>query len=122
MEKIEAIDTVELGHAVKRRRAELKMNLRDLAALIEVSASTLSRIECGIGKPDADNIFRITNWLNTPADRFLLNKEKKPLIYYPSESTPEMVRAVLAIDGRLSERTAMMLGDVFSTMYKELAQ
>jgi transcriptional regulator with XRE-family HTH domain len=122
MEKIEAIDTVELGQAVKRRRLELKMSLRDLEAMIEVSASTLSRIECGIGRPDADKIFRLTRWLDAPADRFLLKKDRQPLVYYPTESTPEMVRAILAVDNRLSERTIVMLGDLFNTMYKEFAR
>ena len=52
------INTAELGRAIKRHREEMKMSLRDVADEIGVSASTLSRIENGTGKPDADNIAR----------------------------------------------------------------
>ncbi len=57
------INTIELGRTIKRRRTELKLSLRDVADVTNVSASTLSRIENGTGKPDADNIARLTNWL-----------------------------------------------------------
>ncbi|MBA2736120.1 MAG: helix-turn-helix transcriptional regulator, partial [Pyrinomonadaceae bacterium] len=50
------INTIELGRTIKRRRTELKLSLRDVADVTNVSASTLSRIENGTGKPDADNI------------------------------------------------------------------
>ena len=65
------ISTVELGKAIKRRREELKLSLRDVGDLTEVSASTLSRIENGTGRPDADNIARLTQWLNMPVDRLM---------------------------------------------------
>ncbi len=35
------ISTVELGKAIKRRREEMKLSLRDVGDLTEVSASTL---------------------------------------------------------------------------------
>ena len=42
------INTIELGRAIKRRREELGLSLRDVADKTNVSASTLSRIENGI--------------------------------------------------------------------------
>ncbi len=54
------INTIELGRAIKRKREELGWSLRDVATETNVSASTLSRIENGTGKPDADNIARLT--------------------------------------------------------------
>ena len=62
------INTGELGRAIKRRREELGLSLRDVADVTNVSASTLSRIENGTGKPDADNIARLTGWLDMPID------------------------------------------------------
>ena len=50
------VNTVELGRAIRRKREELGLSLRDVADETKVSASTLSRIENGTGKPDADNI------------------------------------------------------------------
>jgi transcriptional regulator with XRE-family HTH domain len=53
------VNTEELGRAVKRRRDELGLSLRDVASETSVSASTLSRIENGTGKPDAVKIARL---------------------------------------------------------------
>src|SRR5436190_1210002 len=67
------VNTVELGRAIKRKREENGLSLRDLADETGVSASTLSRIENGTGKPDADNIARLTAWLNVPMERIMGN-------------------------------------------------
>src|SRR5687767_6710721 len=93
------INTIELGRAIKRRREELGLSLRDVADVTNVSASTLSRIENGTGKPDADNIARLTNWLDMPVDRVMKKQGEgdsvEPVIYYPHEATPEIVEAHL---------------------------
>ncbi len=89
---------MELGRAIKRRREELGLSLRDVADVTTVSASTLSRIENGTGKPDADNIARLTNWLDMPVDRVMKmhsKEEVEPVVYYPHEATPEIVEAHL---------------------------
>ena len=87
------INTVELGRAIKRRREELGLSLRDVADVTGVSASTLSRIENGTGKPDADNIARLTGWLDMPIDR-VMNKQAAAdvdaVVYYPHEATPRL--------------------------------
>src|SRR5687768_18543770 len=93
------VNTVELGRAIKRRREELGLSLRDVADETNVSASTLSRIENGTGKPDADNIARLTNWLDMPIDRVMhrgtnsRSTEVEPVIFYPHEPMPEIVEA-----------------------------
>ena len=99
------INTIELGRAIKRRREELKLSLRDVADVTGVSASTLSRIENGTGKPDADNIARLTNWLDMPVDRVMKKSAEEnvePVIYYPHEATPEIVEAHLRADKNLT--------------------
>ena len=63
MAKKSGVNTSELGDAVRRRREQQGLSLRDVADLTGVSASTLSRIENGTGKPDADNIARLASWL-----------------------------------------------------------
>jgi transcriptional regulator with XRE-family HTH domain len=45
------VNTIELGRSIKRKREEAKLSLRDVADVTSVSASTLSRIENGTGKP-----------------------------------------------------------------------
>lgn len=120
------VKTLELGQAIKRRREELGLSLRDVADVTGVSASTLSRIENGTGKPDADNIARLTGWLDMPMDR-IMNKqssasnEVEPVIYYPHEATPEIVEAHLRADKNLSPETANALSELFRVAYKQFS-
>lgn len=120
------INTIELGRAIKRRREELDLSLRDVADVTQVSASTLSRIENGTGKPDADNIARITNWLDMPVDRVLKMQGGnanaiEPVIYYPHEATPEIVEAHLRADKNLSPETANALSELFRVAYAQFS-
>src|SRR6478672_9900067 len=101
------VNTEELGRAIRRRREELGLSLRDVATETAVSASTLSRIENGTGKPDADNIARLTAWLDVPMERILtgrhsLTETTKAVVYYPQEPTPEIVEAHLRADKNLT--------------------
>ena len=119
------VNTNELGRAIKRRREELGLSLRDVADVTNVSASTLSRIENGTGKPDADNIARLTGWLDMPIDR-VMNRQKQsnvePVIYYPHEATPEIVEAHLRADKNLSKETANALSELFRVAYKQFSK
>ena len=120
------ISTMELGRAIKRRREELGMSLRDVADKTGVSASTLSRIENGTGKPDADNIARLTSWLDMPIDRVMKKSSKKktvePVVYYPHEATPEIVEAHLRADKNLSSDTAEALSELFRVAYSQFSE
>ena len=120
------INTTELGRAIKRRREELRMSLRDVADATAVSASTLSRIENGTGKPDADNIARLTGWLDMPIDR-VMNKHQsdrenvEAIVYYPHEATPEIVEAHLRADKNLTPETAKALSELFRVAYTQFS-
>ena len=119
------INTIELGRAIKRRREELGLSLRDVADVTNVSASTLSRIENGTGKPDADNIARITNWLDMPVDRVMRSQSSEEgveaVVYYPHEATPEIVEAHLRADKNLSPETAKALSELFRVAYAQFS-
>jgi transcriptional regulator with XRE-family HTH domain len=121
------INTEELGRAIHRRREELKLSLRDVADQTNVSASTLSRIENGTGKPDADNIARLTMWLDVPLERILSrgrenHNDAKAVVYYPHESTPEIVEAHLRADRNLSPETADALSELFRVAYSQFSR
>ncbi len=118
------IDTVELGRAIKRHRETLEMSLRDVADVTGVSASTLSRIENGTGRPDADNIARLSQWLDMPVDRLIRGNEEtvEPVIYYPHEPTPEIVEAHLRADRKLSPETAEALSELFRVAYQQFSK
>jgi DNA-binding XRE family transcriptional regulator len=121
------INTQELGRAIRRRREELGLSLRDVADQTNVSASTLSRIENGTGKPDADNIARLTGWLDVPLQRILSggredSNDAKAVIYFPHESTPEIVEAHLRADRNLTAETADALSELFRVAYSQFSR
>ena len=121
------VNTEELGRAIRRRRDELSLSLRDVADKTGVSASTLSRIENGTGKPDADNIARLTSWLDMPMERVLSGRytdssEAAAVIYYPHESTPEIVEAHLRADQNLTPETAAALSELFRVAYTQFSR
>ena len=120
------VNTAELGSAVRRRREEQGLSLRDVADVTGVSASTLSRIENGTGKPDADNIARLAGWLDMPIERVMHHNQRaadpKPVVYYPHESTPEIVEAHLRADKHLTPQTAKALSELFRVAYTQFSQ
>src|SRR6187455_2849642 len=124
MVKKTGVNTEELGSAVRRRREQQNLSLRDVADQTGVSASTLSRIENGTGKPDADNIARLASWLDMPIDR-VMNKQTakkvEPVIYYPHEATPEIIEAHLRADKNLTPETAKALAELFRVAYKQFS-
>ena len=127
MTKKSGVNTSELGDAMRRRREQQGMSLRDVAEKTGVSASTLSRIENGTGKPDADNIARLAAWLDMPIERlmhpgFRSAADPKPVVYYPHEATPEIVEAHLRADRHLTPETAKALSELFRVAYAQFSQ
>ncbi len=120
------VNTVELGRAIRRKREDAGLSLRDVANETGVSASTLSRIENGTGKPDADNIARLTGWLNMPMERIMTGRttegdDAKPVVYFPQEAMPDIVEAHLRADRNLTPETAKALSELFRVAYTQFS-
>ena len=120
------VNTVELGRAIRRKREELGLSLRDVADETKVSASTLSRIENGTGKPDADNIARLTAWLEMPIERVMSGRDQSDgspdaVVYFPQEPTPSIVEAHLRADRNLTPETARALSELFRVAYAQFS-
>jgi transcriptional regulator with XRE-family HTH domain len=120
------VNTGELGRAIRRKREEQGLSLRDVATETGVSASTLSRIENGTGKPDADNIARLTAWLNVPMERIMSGRssdgdEARPVVYFPQETMPDIVEAHLRADRNLTPDTAKALSELFRVAYAQFS-
>jgi transcriptional regulator with XRE-family HTH domain len=119
------VNTVELGRAIRRKREEAGLSLRDVADETGVSASTLSRIENGTGKPDADNIARLMNWLHMPMERVMgaraADGEDAAVVYFPHEATPDIVEAHLRADRNLTPETAKALSELFRVAYTQFS-
>lgn len=128
-----ALNIVELGEYVKRKRQDDKLSLREVAVKISVSASTLSRIENGIGVPDSATLARLASWLGMPLERLmrgsLLENDEaasaasyvEPVIYYPTESTPSIVEAHLRADRNLKPDMAKALAELFRVAYTQFS-
>jgi len=120
------VNTVELGRAIRRKREGEGLSLRDVADQTGVSASTLSRIENGTGKPDADNIARLTAWLDVPMERIMSGRQHdgedvQPVVFYPHESMPEIIEAHLRADRNLTPETAKALSEMFRVAYNQFS-
>jgi DNA-binding XRE family transcriptional regulator len=118
----EGFSTEHLGEALRRRRQELNVSLDVVALATGVSKSTLSRLERSLRQPDTWVVARITKWLDTPADRFLNKDDGQPVIYYPHEGTPAIVRAHLERDPNLTPKTAKALAELFDVAYRQFAK
>jgi transcriptional regulator with XRE-family HTH domain len=127
-----ALNIVELGEYVKRKRLEEKLSLREVATNISVSASTLSRIENGIGVPDSATLARLAAWLGIPLERLMRGSlidtgdiaaatHVEPVIYYPTESMPSIVEAHLRADRNLKPDMAKALAELFRVAYTQFA-
>src|ERR1041385_7054356 len=127
MVKKHGVNTAELGVAVRRRREQQGLSLRDVADETGVSASTLSRIENGTGKPDADNIARLTGWLDMPMERIMGARKTEEgtdaaaVVYFPHEATPDIVEAHLRADRNLTPETAKALSELFRVAYQQFS-
>src|SRR5688572_18745887 len=122
------INVVELGEYIKRRREEKRASLRSVATETGVSASTLSRIENGIGTPDSATLARLAAWLGMPLERLMSgtimtpnSETAEPVVYFPTESTPDIVEAHLRADRRLQPETAKALAELFRVAYKQFS-
>jgi transcriptional regulator with XRE-family HTH domain len=106
------VNTPELGAMLKARRRTRRLTLRDLAAEIDVSLNTLSRVERG-HLPDLKNFQRIVDWLEVPAELFL-----EPA--GDDLSTPEVIARHLRSDLRLTDESASKIAGLVEEMYRKL--
>jgi transcriptional regulator with XRE-family HTH domain len=113
--------TQDLGTALERERRKRRLSLGAVAKETGLSKSTLSRTERGVGTPDADTVVRITNWLKIPVNR-VMKGENEPVIYYPNEATPAIVRAHLQADKSLTPKVAAALAELFDVAYAQFSK
>jgi transcriptional regulator with XRE-family HTH domain len=121
------INVQELGELVKRQRQRTKLSLREVATTTGVSASTLSRVENGVGTPDSATLARLAQWLGVPLERLMSgsllshSEATEPVVYYPTESTPSIVEAHLRADKSLQPDTAKALAELFRVAYNQFS-
>jgi transcriptional regulator with XRE-family HTH domain len=70
------LDVAELRRRLDSRRLEQGLTWRQLAALVDVSPSTFSRLADG-NRPDADALVTLLVWLDLDTDIALMIKPKE---------------------------------------------
>lgn len=56
------------GLMLRAYRLTRRLDQKDLAAEIGISAGQLSRLERGVGKPDGDQVLKIGQWMRQDVD------------------------------------------------------
>jgi transcriptional regulator with XRE-family HTH domain len=108
-----AVAVEELGWLVKEHRG--RQSIRQAAAEIGISFSTLSRVEAG-AQPDLATFLRLCGWLQAPPERFLRAGAQRPV------STVDNVTSHLFADPRLSPDAAERIAEVVRDLYDALAR
>lgn len=123
MDRAPVINIVELGKNLRRKRESERLSLRDVAKQTQVSASTLSRIENGTGTPDTPTLARLAQWLSLPFERIvgMPNGGDSAIVYYPRESTPDIVAAHFRADKNLTPEAATYLAEMVRLAYKQVS-
>ncbi|HUY08335.1 MAG TPA: helix-turn-helix transcriptional regulator [Candidatus Dormibacteraeota bacterium] len=103
-------ETTSLGAALRSRRRERYLSLRDVADQTGVSLNTLSRVERG-HLPDLRNFHLITGWLEMPAEHFLTPT---------AATTVDVIARHLRADQRLPQGGAAKIAEVVEDMYRQL--
>jgi len=101
---------------LRRARRQKGLSLRDVAEEIEVSPSTLSRLERGTGSPDLPTVNKLVRWLGVDRDVVFGVRAKRE-----ERSTPSAVEVLLRADKNIDPKTAKTLAKIFRTAYQELA-
>lgn len=107
----------QLGTALKRKRESLGLSLAEVKEETGVGTSTLSRIERGVGAPDADNIARLAEWLEIPSERLFRDDLSKVITL--DKPLPDIVVEHLNRDENLTAEAKDFLSTFFTQTYKQ---
>jgi transcriptional regulator with XRE-family HTH domain len=66
---------VPLGDRIRVRRKELRLSQSDLAERTGMTASFISQVERGVTSPSIDSLYKISQALDVPVFRFLLEPD-----------------------------------------------
>ena len=106
-----------LSGIIKAKRQQDNLGLRAAATLSGISASTLSRLERGVGAaPDVATMVNLSAWLNASVDDLLFGEESN---FKELERllTPDMIATHVRSNKNLSPEAAEALREVFRIAY-----
>ncbi len=102
---LQAFDTDELGHRLRKLRLDSGLSLNALAGRVKVTKGYLSRLECGRAKPSARMIERIAKAVKADAAPLYvlagyIPEDVKQILYFHPEEAPAMLRETFTPYGR----------------------
>lgn len=118
--------SARIGALIRAKRRELgDIGLRDAADAADLSPSTLSRLERGVGEslPDTETLTKLAKWIGMSVED-LLREPGRPRgrVKAPELTVPETVRVHLRADKNLAPATAESLAEMFKLLYGELTR
>lgn len=114
------VDPTELARRVRAKRTAEGLSLRAAAAVLGMSASTLSRVESGEHLPERDHLLRLAAWAGlsldpgAPAARQQIHRE--------DASTVEAIELHLRADQQLEPDDAELLVRLVRTAYEQMSK
>lgn len=121
----ENIDIAYLSDRLRAVRKERSKTLQDVAAEVDVSIATLSRIERGeIRSVEGDTLLALAKWLKLPADHLEKPKTQpaSSRVSSATPSTPDVIELHLRADPKLRPATAKALAEMFRIAYEQMAR
>jgi transcriptional regulator with XRE-family HTH domain len=106
--------------AVDRRRVDLNLSWRQIAASLSLSPSTFTRLAQG-RRPDVDTFVKLLAWLDRPAEDFVKKDPNTLDAAAPvSKDTVRKIADSLRSDPNLSSQNANALEDIVRVAYHRL--
>lgn len=97
---------MELSEILKQLRSGKDLSQRDLAAMLNVSPSTIAMYETGQRKPDGDTLKQLADFFNVTTD-YLLGRTNEYADFQPTP--PERIRKFYKKVGELSPESLSLL-------------
>lgn len=112
------IDVGALYGALEAKREAEGQPWRAIAAELDVSASTFTRLSQGKGV-DIDTFVTLTGWLGASPDDFVVGDKPRES---ESEETLAVISSYLRADRNLKPRSAQAIETVLRAAYEQLAE
>jgi transcriptional regulator with XRE-family HTH domain len=109
------VDIAALYAAIDRKRQAQKLSWRGLAAKLDITPSTFTRLAQGL-KPDVDTFATLIRWLGMSPEEFLRPTKRKP-----EEADPlAMISSYLRSAKNVSHEQAAALEDIMTAAFRHL--
>jgi transcriptional regulator with XRE-family HTH domain len=116
------IDVGALYTALKRRRDAGDQSWRDVAAELEISPSTFTRMAQG-ARPDIDTFATLLRWLNMPASAYMRSDDEPESSTGDTEPEPLVAIASLLRSSRaVNADQADALENIIEAAYKSIVK